>query len=177
MSLEKKTTSWKNIAANAAAITVAVGSVITGMYKIAEHFHEQQLKSAETVMKETIAAADLVSGEQFAQYVQDQTTHRTTVEAVMLGYMEEVQGTILIYLPALAESDAEILRRIDLVETKLDTRELSTMEQRLERMWRHMEEQARTDSAEARHKEIMQAVRRINEQRYRAPLKSGDRAQ
>lgn len=177
MSLADNTSKWSMTATNISAIVAAVGAIIAGMYGIAEHFHTRQLQSAREVMQEVMAESDLVTGAQFAQYVQDQTTHRTTVEAVMLGYMEEVQGSLLIYLPALAESDAQIIRRMDLIETKLDTRSLDPIELRLERMWRHMEEQARTDSAKARHQEIMNAVRRINAERYQIPLKSGDRSQ
>ena len=177
MSATETTSKWSMTAGNISALVAAIGAIVGGMYAIADHFHSRNLQSAREVMHEVMAEADLVTSAQFTQFVTDHTTHRTTVEAIMLGYMEEVQGTILIYLPALAESDAQILRRMDLIETKLDTRSLDPIEARLERMWRHMEEQARTDSAKARHAEIMNAVRRINEQRYQIPIKSGDRAQ
>lgn len=177
MSLDVKTSKWSTTATNLSAVVAAVGAIIAGMYTIADHFHERNLATAREVMAEEIRSAGIVTAAQFEQFVQDQATHRTTVEAVMLGYMEEVQSTILIYLPALAKSDAEILRRIDLVETKLDTRSIDPIEAKLERMWRHMEEQARTDSAEIRHTEIIEAVRRINQERYKLPTKSGDRSQ
>lgn len=174
MSIEKKSTSWRQTAGNFAAIVTAVITIIGGYYKIDEMNHERRLVEARTVMEETIQEAGLVTAAQFNEYVKSEENRHRQVEGFTLDYMATVDSSLFIVLPALAEIDKSILGRLSLIEAKIDANAEADTESAIRQVWEYLDEQAAKDSTEASNNELMRELRAMRRELVNRP-KFGDR--
>jgi len=175
MEIEQKSSTWKTTATNFAGIATAVGVVIGVYYTYEEKATERKKEDAREVMREEMQAADLLTATAFHEYVAAEKAHRIEVEAFTLEYMASVDSALVLVLPSLAQTDAEILRQISLLATKVDAQKAPSTDVAMERVWKYLEAQRAQDSTTQRHTEVMQLLRQINERKL--ATKSGDRIQ
>lgn len=177
MMIDAEKTSSK-LSATVANVGVAIGGIaiiLGGVYKIQDMSDERSRVTAQEVMREVIQEENLLTAAEFKAYVDDQTLHRSTVEAFTLEYMASVDSSLVIILPQLAAIDRNIMRRMGVLETKIDANTLTNTEDKLERVWQFLEAQAKKDSTAQHQRDIMELLRKINTEKLRS--KQGDRIQ
>ena len=158
------------------AAGATIGCVIGGFIWVEKSIVERQSTTiSEEVIEKISKEISPLSSEEFYNYVKDNEARQSTVEAFSLDYMSTVDSSLMIILPQLAVNDKIILKRIALIETKFDASKAPDTESALTKVWVYLDEQAKRDSAEARHIEIMKMLQEINEKKFIVPGKKGDR--
>lgn len=170
-----KSSKWSSTATNIAAMASAVG-VILGVYYVHEdRMEERKKEDAREIMREEMQNANLLTAPEFQKYVDGERVHRLNTEAFILDYMASVDSALLLVLPSLADADRAIIKRLALIETKIDAQKQPNTDAALDRVWRYLEAQAKTDSTRQQHEEVMRILREINQKKLGA--RSGDRFQ